>query len=125
MKFRLNSPPSSFHSIRLRVSKRRLWTSLILLAFLLASCGAPSAPSASDTEGPSVQEPASPVVVVPTATPLRNQAETPADPAPTEAAASDPLPVATSRGPDLHATEPSTVSLASGQLQFVEFFRFT
>jgi hypothetical protein len=35
------------------------------------------------------------------------------------------LPVATSRGPDLHATDPATVSLASGQLQFVEFFRFT
>lgn len=33
--------------------------------------------------------------------------------------------VATSRGPDLHATDPSTVSLASGQLQLVEFFRFT
>jgi hypothetical protein len=35
------------------------------------------------------------------------------------------LPVATSRGPDLHATDPATVSLASGGLQFVEFFRFT
>ncbi|MBL8050779.1 MAG: hypothetical protein JNM46_06110 [Anaerolineales bacterium] len=34
-------------------------------------------------------------------------------------------PVATSRGPDLHATDPTTVSLASGQLQLVEFFRFT
>ena len=33
--------------------------------------------------------------------------------------------VATSRGPELHATDPTTVSLASGQLQFVEFFRFT
>lgn len=33
--------------------------------------------------------------------------------------------VATSRGVDLHATDPSTVSLASGQLQFVEFFRYT
>lgn len=34
-------------------------------------------------------------------------------------------PIATSRGPDLHATDPSTVLLASGQLQLVEFFRFT
>ncbi|HCK66009.1 MAG TPA: hypothetical protein DHW49_07065 [Anaerolineae bacterium] len=33
--------------------------------------------------------------------------------------------VATSRGSDLHATDPSTVSLASGQFQFVEFFRYT
>jgi hypothetical protein len=39
-----------------------------------------------------------------------------------------PIPVqvvATSRGPELEATDPSTVSLASGQLQLVEFFRFT
>src|SRR5690349_21128091 len=36
----------------------------------------------------------------------------------------DAQPVATSRGPELHATDPTTVSLASGQVQFVEFFRF-
>jgi len=35
------------------------------------------------------------------------------------------LPFATSRGPNLEATDPTTVSLASGGLQFVEFFRFT
>jgi len=35
------------------------------------------------------------------------------------------LPVATSRGPNLEATDPTTVNLASGQLQLVEFFRFT
>ncbi len=33
--------------------------------------------------------------------------------------------VATSRGANLEATDPATVSLASGQLQLVEFFRFT
>jgi len=33
--------------------------------------------------------------------------------------------VATSRGPNLEATDPATVSLASGQLQLVEIFRFT
>ncbi|MBI5962779.1 MAG: hypothetical protein HY863_04840 [Chloroflexi bacterium] len=33
--------------------------------------------------------------------------------------------VATSRGPSLEATDPATVNLASGQLQLVEFFRFT
>jgi hypothetical protein len=37
----------------------------------------------------------------------------------------DAQPLATSRGPDLHATDPTRVSLASGGLQFVEFFRFT
>jgi hypothetical protein len=33
--------------------------------------------------------------------------------------------VATSRGPNLEATDPATVNLASGQLQLIEFFRFT
>ncbi len=35
------------------------------------------------------------------------------------------MPIATSRGPDLEATDPATVNLASGGLQLVEFFRFT
>lgn len=35
------------------------------------------------------------------------------------------LPIATSRGAALEATDPATVSLASGQLHLVEFFRFT
>jgi hypothetical protein len=33
--------------------------------------------------------------------------------------------IATSRGPNLEATNPAIVELASGQLQLVEFFRFT
>ena len=33
--------------------------------------------------------------------------------------------IATSRGPNLEATDPTTVNLVSGQLQLVEFFRFT
>jgi hypothetical protein len=33
--------------------------------------------------------------------------------------------MATSRGDKLEATDPSTVALASGGLQLVEFFRFT
>jgi hypothetical protein len=43
--------------------------------------------------------------------------------APTQAAEVQPVP--TSRGPKLEATDPATVSLASGQLQLVKFFRFT
>lgn len=125
MKFRLHSPPSTFHATRLRQSTRRFRAGLILVALLLASC-APASPSIPDAEQqPSVQEPASPVAVEPSVTPVPDQAEAPADPAPTEDVAPAPLPVATSRGPDLHATDPGTVSLASGQLQFVEFFRFT
>ena len=41
------------------------------------------------------------------------------------AASVDVQAVATSGGPDHEATDPGTVSLASGQLQLVEFFRFT
>ncbi len=34
-------------------------------------------------------------------------------------------PIATSRGPELEATDPATVHLASGAFQLIEFFRFT
>lgn len=101
------------------MTKKRFLPSLVLLALLLASC-APTASPAPSVDPPSVQEPASPVVVEPSATPIPDAVESPA-----ESASPTPLPVATSRGPDLHATDPGTVSLASGQLQFLEFFRFT
>ena len=100
--------------------KTRLLPSLGLLILLLASC----APAAVATE-PSVQLPAAPVAVEPSPTAFlpANSPATEVVIAPTEAMA--PLPVATSRGPNLEATNPATVSLASGGLQFVEFFRFT
>jgi hypothetical protein len=44
--------------------------------------------------------------------------------APTEAPAEEPQVVATSRGPSLEATDPSTYTRASGDLQLVEFFAF-
>ena len=99
--------------------KTRFLPTLLLLALLLASC-APAASPAPSVDQPSVQEPASPVAVEPGATSTPDAVE-----GPTESAAPTPLPVATSRGPDLEATDPSTVSLASGELHFVEFFRFT
>ena len=100
--------------------KIRILPALIILAVFLAACAptgqstatnppvaaaseAPPAAPATATTAPALEEPIEAVVI-------------------TEAAA---LPVATSRGPDLHATDPTTVSLASGGLQFVEFFRFT
>jgi hypothetical protein len=43
----------------------------------------------------------------------------------TEAPTAIPQAAATSRGPDLEATDPTSVNLASGGLQLVEFFRFT
>ena len=97
--------------------KTRFVTTLSLLAVLLAAC----APAASPT--PIAQ----PIVVEPSVTPLMEPV------VPTLAAATldlivenpTALPVATSRGPALEATDPTMVSLASGGLHFVEFFRFT
>jgi hypothetical protein len=63
-----------------------------------------------------------PAEILPTATLAAPTFSPPTQPAPADATA---LPMATSRGPQLHATDPATVSLASGGLQFVEFFRFT
>lgn len=100
------------------MTKIRLLSGLSLIAILLAAC-APSTATATDLPTrPAAEEPS----VTPVLEPTAEQAQA------VEATAVPPVeaqPVATSRGPDLHATDPTTVSLASGQLQFVEFFRFT
>ena len=102
----------------------RFITSLVLLTVLLAACA----------PGTSTEAPAQPVVIEASQTPGLDPVEstTGGDPAVTSApelhTATAPVeaqPAATSRGPDLHATDPTTVSLASGGLQLVEFFRFT
>jgi len=104
---------------------RRLIPTLSLLALFLASC----APAAVTTESP--PQPAPPVAVEPSATPLPESPTEAGLPATevvttsTKAVEPTPLPIATSRGPNLEATDPRTVNLASGELQFVEFFRFT
>ena len=86
-----------------------------LIAVLLAACSpAQNTPPAEMTQPPTAS--------IPTAT-LAPTLESGTEIAPSEQATA--LPAATSRGPDLHATDPTTVSLASGGLQFVEFFRFT
>lgn len=89
---------------------------LVLTAVVVAACA-----TATSTVAP-----AQPKVIEPTPTlPPAVDAVTQATSSPTETAAPTVLPVATSRGLDLHATDPSTVNLASGGLQLVEFFRFT
>jgi hypothetical protein len=87
---------------------------IILFVVLLAAC----APAATSTNPPvaATEALSTATVVAPTLEPATQAA-------PSEEATV--LPLATSRGPDLHATDPTTVSLASGGLQFVEFFRFT
>lgn len=99
--------------------KTRLISTLSLLGLLIAAC----APGTS--QPPAAAQPV--VVVESTATPLAEGAVPTLEAATQAPAAEVPtaLPVATSRGPDLHATDPSTVNLASGELHFVEFFRFT
>jgi hypothetical protein len=75
---------------------------------------------------PLAVEPSTTPFILVTATPALNVAtEGSAVENPTETIAPTPFPVATSRGPNLEATDPRTVNLASGGLQFVEFFRFT
>lgn len=87
------------------------WTVSLIAAIALSSC-APAAASAPLE--PTASEAAIPATAAP------------ADSSAPEATAVVPVQaVATSRGPNLEATDPSTVNLASGQLQLVEFFRFT
>ena len=99
----------------------RLFPSSILIAVFMISACAPTVPSttsAPESVPPTRAEAAAPTV--PAATQPEVQPE--ATLAPTE---TPPQIIATSRGPDLEATDPTTVNLASGQLQLVEFFRFT
>ena len=95
------------------------WT-LSLIAVLAASSCAPAATNVSSEQA---ETPA-------LATRRATATETSAGPQATKPVLAATAPVdiqviATSRGPDLHATDPTTVNLASGQLQLVEFFRFT
>jgi hypothetical protein len=98
-----------------------LFLRLIVVAVLLAAC----TPAETQTTPPQPAS-ATPAITVPTETPVidlrvtRAESESlnSATPAPTIQA------IATSRGPNLEATDPQTVSTASGGLQFVEFFEF-
>ncbi len=97
------------------MSKIRLFPSLTLIAIYLAACAPMSGP-VSPSQAAANSSPTA-LSALHTATPTILS--------PTQAIAPSPLPIATSRGPELHATDPATVSLASGGLQLVEFFRFT
>jgi hypothetical protein len=99
-------------------SLRTCFLSLSLLAVFLAAC-APGTSAPVPTEPSTVQATAT----IPAAEPTTGTAQDTA--VPTQVPSATAVPIATSRGPDLHATDPTTVSLASGGLQLVEFFRFT
>lgn len=92
--------------------KIRFTSAFSLVAVFLGACASgssPGNPPPAATQSPRV-------------TLLTEAPGAATEPLPVEATA---LPVATSRGSNLEATDPTTVSLASGGLQFVEFFRFT
>lgn len=101
-------------------------TMILVAGVLVSACMPVTAPGPAQIEQPSSAVAPSPtlfqaeVATTPTAT---SELATATVEAPTETPA--PPPQATSRGDKLEATAPSTVSLASGGLQLVEFFRFT
>lgn len=100
------------------MTKKPLFLIVWLILTLVTAC----ASEVSSTEAPAAgTEP--PTAALPAVTLAEPTLEPATQPPPTEEASVSPI--ATSRGPDLHATDPTTVSLASGGLQFVEFFRFT
>ena len=100
---------------------------VLLIGCTPAAVPEPTQPEAVTQPAPMEEEPTHPPA--PTATVAQLEAaltETPPEQAsPTEAPTEVPQAVATSRGPNLEATDPTAVSLASGELQLVEFFRFT
>lgn len=94
-----------------------LWSLGLVLALLAVSC-APAAPA--ETAPPETSAPAEDQPAVP-----ESPAQTEAPAAQTEAPAVVDLPPFVPHGDQLVATDPTTVSLASGGLQLIEFFRFT
>jgi len=101
--------------------KQRLFLGLSLLAVLLAAC----APVQTQARPPEIAS-ATLIITGPTA---RRGVDLTATRAPSDTLnsanpASTVQAVATSRGPNLEATDPKTVSMASGGLQLVEFFEF-
>ena len=101
-----------------------LFLTLTLLGLLSISACSPAPTEAVPQPSRTIVVEASstPVIDVPSAT-LEGSGQPTADSTATPLVEAQPL--ATSRGPELHATDPTTVSLAAGQLHFVEFFRFT
>ncbi len=94
----------------------RIWTLGLAVVMTLNACSSAATATVSPVD-PSATAAQAATLVPATATLVAAS--------PTEAVGETPIAVATSRGPDLEATDPTTISLASGELHFVEFFRFT
>jgi len=96
------------------------WT-VGLVVLLTASACAPAVTSPTQDTAPVLLPPVE--VITSTQTPVvlpQDPIQIPA----TEPAIAEVQPAATSRGPELHATDPSEIRLASGQLQLIEAFNF-
>ncbi len=112
--------------------KIKLISTIVLsIVFMISACGPiggpPQTENPSDIVSPAVSEiPSQPEQLPVTTEPLTMVTEesAPTEPPPSESPPT-PIPMPTSRGPNLEATNPSTVALASGSLHLVEFFRFT
>jgi len=94
---------------------------VILLAASASACASAVVTSPSQEEAPVLP----PVEdISPTATPIIPTQAPVQTPVTEPSSAVEVQPVATSRGPSLHATDPSEIQLASGQLQLIEAFNF-
>jgi len=92
----------------------------ILIAISLGACSPRPAPAAVPL--PVAGQTPFATNTLPAAAPTSAGAPLPS--ATIDSGTNTPVPVVTSRGDKLEATDPDTVSLASGGLQFVEFFAF-
>ena len=110
--------PRSF----LNLSPSSLIRTSLLTVLLLAGCVPADAPAPAQTEAPA--QPAAPMTETPQSAPA-DEAPAPATEMPAMTEVVTTMPEFVPKGPDLEATDPATVSLASGDLQLVEFFRFT
>jgi hypothetical protein len=95
----------------------------LLIVILLVGCAPASAPDTAQPTQPAAVENEPTAAPLPTATEMQPEAA-PTDAPATQASTEVPQVVATSRGPNLEATDPSTYMRASGDLQLVEFFAF-
>ena len=102
-----------------RIQRHGSFLTVVLVAVFAASA---CAPAAATNPPPAAELPTA--TTAPAAEAIPTATGEVAAPVPTQTVA-EVLPVATSRGPNLEATDPTTVNLAAGQLQLVEFFRFT
>ena len=127
----LQSAQSFRSGLWFRTGPSTLLRTGLLAVLLLVSCAPAAASEPAQPEALAQPAPVEnePVASVPTATIAQPEAAPTeamaAEAASTEAPTEVPQVVATSRGPNLEASDPAMVSLNGGELQFVEFFRFT